>query len=792
MVRVKNIWLILTLIALTLACRQEEAIQPKPVSIAQGSLKVELSQRNNSFNRAILSNMRLFTFYSDTKLFGHELFNVENNSGVLSCPVRTGKWHITMVSALAGFSVGNANVSQTAGNNLLYHYTPDEHNNRSRNAPELLTAFVDVPVITENATTVENARVVRNVSKVQIIIKEILGNIDLASPDNKVYLHNVPNKIAYTGNLMPNATMPDTLAAPVYASLALAQTNGIISNDTISFIIPANKGDLDGNTISHKMALTVQLKKNDGSLFKVHKQIPLVAKCNEKLHVNVKVNAGIELNASVHPWSEEEHEIEIPVTGIEVDKAKVSMAHEEMVYVASNEEVNLDLDNTANWLTVTKVNEKEIKLTANVSTYSAPRSTTFKINTGRINKLINVKQEPQSDNSITVPASFWVSPTTGNTKRTIQVTSTGPWHIIGSTAWDKFSANRTNGPAGTTSVTFTRKSSTTVGDYTPYGNTTLTIRNSHTLQDVTIQGANLYLESGTAYVGNQPGNNNDIHDDILCAGGDELYDIISQPVWVTSALQMAGSSKLSLVSTGEPDGEHRTGSMIIRHKDDPTYKVSFMVDQDFHITIPAFHYFVLKYTWDTKDIDIAVQFEDNGATFDKKPVGWRKSSTIYHNSKILLKWGGDATAGQGETVFFNAPVIDNDNTLPRFITLRAYATWYTSYMAPRPVTQTTYAYLGGNMTQVGTNFVNTGGQELYSEAQKVMISTTKGQETHDTGGYTKVCTIVYDRIKHSARITWHASQVNSRQYLELPQPPENTQDEYKPPMEYKVVETFSE
>lgn len=789
--QLKNIWLILILVTVVVACGNDKTIKPEPADKTQGILKAELSQGNSNFNQAVLANMRLFTFHSDTELFGYELLNIQNNSGTLSCPIQTGNWHMAMVSAPLGFSVGNANVSQTAANNLLYEYVPSEVNNRSQNSTELITGFIDLPVITDGVTTAVDASIVRNVSKVQVIIKEIVGDIDLSSSDNKVFLHNVPNKISYSGNLMPNATTPDTLLAPVYATLALDQSSGTISNDTISFIIPANKGDLLGSAASHKMALSIQLRKNDGSLFKAHKQIPLSARCNEKLHVNVKVNAGIELNASIHPWSEEEHEIEIPVTGIGVDKAKVSMAHEETVYVDSNEEISMDLDDTANWLTATKISETEIKLVADVNSYTAPRSTTFKISTGRINKLITVMQEPQSDSSISAPASFWVSPTSGNVQRTIQITSTGPWQILG-TAWqDKFTVNSISGVAGTGNVTFTRKSTTTVGDYTPYGNTTLTIRNKHTLQDISIQAANLYLESGTAYVGNQPGDNINIHEDILCAGGTELYDILTKPVWVTSSSQVNGSSNLRLVSTGEPDGEHRTDGMKISHKDDPTYIVDFIVDQDFHITIPAFHYFVLKYTWDSRDIDIAVQFEGNGAAFDNKAVGWSQNSYVNYNSERLLTWGGDATAGQGETVFFNAPVIDADNTLPRFITLGAYATWYTTGMAPRPVTQTIYAYLGGTMNKVGTNFINEGGELLYSDGQKVMIRSTKGQATYATS-YTKVCNIVYDRIKHSARITWIADKVNTRQYLKPPLLPADLQDEYKPVMDYNGIETFSE
>ena len=50
-------------------------------------------------------------------------------------------------------------------------------------------------------------------------------------------------------------------------------------------------------------------------------------------------------------------------------------------------------------------------------------------------------------------------------------------------------------------------------------------------------------------------------------------------------------------------------------------------------------------------------------------------------------------------------------------------------------------------------------EPLYDKAHIVMITTTKGASNYSatTGGYTKVATITYDRVKHSASIkVWAA------------------------------------
>ena len=116
------------------------------------------------------------------------------------------------------------------------------------------------------------------------------------------------------------------------------------------------------------------------------------------------------------------------------------------------------------------------------------------------------------------------------------------------------------------------------------------------------------------------------------------------------------------------------------------------------------------------------------------------------------------------------------------INLDIYATWFSSGRAPDTMTFTMYAYKGGTMKHVGTNFNNEGGTLLYTENFTVMITTYQGKDKYATGGYTYVARLTYDRIKHSARVNVKAATTFS-----TPVPdrlPANVPDEPKPYIEY--------
>ncbi|MEG0647052.1 MAG: hypothetical protein RR471_07775, partial [Bacteroides sp.] len=171
--------------------------------------------------------------------------------------------------------------------------------------------------------------------------------------------------------------------------------------------------------------------------------------------------------------------------------------------------------------------------------------------------------------------------------------------------------------------------------------------------------------------------------------------------------------------------------------------------------------------------------------------GWSFTSAVTYNARQLLQWGGDATGGQGETTFFNAPVLEGDANSPRKIKLDVYATWYTAGRAPDKMTFTMTAYKGGTMVQSGTNFNNNGGEKLYDQGHSVMITTTKGNSTYATGGYTKVATITYDRVKHAASVSvWAGIATRTTRAAESVGIP--LRPEVKPDWLPTIVHTYSD
>lgn len=107
----------------------------------------------------------------------------------------------------------------------------------------------------------------------------------------------------------------------------------------------------------------------------------------------------------------------------------------------------------------------------------------------------------------------------------------------------------------------------------------------------------------------------------------------------------------------------------------------------------------------------------------------------------------------------------------------------------------TYAYLGGTMQQNGTNFDNNGGSLVYESSESVMITTTRGIDSYATGGYTKVATLTYDRVKHDASVTIHAQIVTAATAAaSLPTSADRAavaDEEPKPVYPYRVIDTYS-
>lgn len=353
----------------------------------------------------------------------------------------------------------------------------------------------------------------------------------------------------------------------------------------------------------------------------------------------------------------------------------------------------------------------------------------------------------------------------------------GDWKFLRNSL--KVTSDVQHGVKGSTNVNFTRASTMNQDDFdTYYGDDQIVVKNTTTLDTDTISLVNCYIHVEENVINAHAPTGNEtsavtVSNEVKVWGGSKDIKFGPCDPWIHSLNWNPSTQALTMTTDRASDDEARDGSLTFSHADCPDYKKKITVHQDIIISIPAFDFFVVKFTWNRNDVDIAAEFVGNhvsgngmnNSSYDKKPVGygWSYNNPLIYGGKELLKWGGDATGGQGETVFFNAPVLEGDVNSPRKVKFDVYATWFTDRRAPDKMTFTMSAYAGGRMNQVGTNFFNEGGRTLYSEEHTVMIRTTKGQSNYDKGGYTKVATITYDRIKHSATVkVWAATTTSTR------------------------------
>jgi hypothetical protein len=174
------------------------------------------------------------------------------------------------------------------------------------------------------------------------------------------------------------------------------------------------------------------------------------------------------------------------------------------------------------------------------------------------------------------------------------------------------------------------------------------------------------------------------------------------------------------------------------------------------------------------------------------------SSYYVTDNNTLMIWGGDARSGQGETVFFKAPLIspadprNDDQNLPRFVTLDAYCAWWSGTIG-MPAKLSIYTYQGGIMLKPTSdnttkpsnqqtpwinnmNFYNVpeGTTEadllsadawdylippVFSTSKDLVIDKSAPSHTRTfRTDYVRLATITYDRYKRSATVTWHATE----------------------------------
>lgn len=756
------------------ACRRGPAPE-----MPHNSLQLDMS----GIARTTVANTDVYVFDGDGAAqgqFNHKVLSIDRSAGLLSMNVPEGTWDLFLVSADPAVRAeiqtpvrGNDRATQK----MVEFAAWDNSEPSVVRAPEIRTALVDRQVVSANQQQTASATLARNAAMIKIVVADVDG-VEEGYSSHKLELLDVPNALSWSGSLWPDKDNPQVSADPMSTPLAIFTVPGGQQSDTLTFIVPAHVGEdyLATNpvdTSTHKLRVRIYLHTTGTYGVTKEAELPLVPKANKIIVARLFVKANFTINAFVEEWKDTVVNVGFGQTALQVSKTNVGLAWKDTIYVKSDKAVSIAYP-PAPWLTTRMIDAERIEFTAEVEDYTEPRSTNVDLTAGNVTKRLTVQQRPDNLGSVNLhPQRVILSP--AHMTATVQVSTAHKCKVYPSEK-----VNVETIPIDIPeALNVTRKTSDS--DLSVYGNEILTVRDLITLDTSQVEVWNLFLDAPEEiFVGN-PVMSSDTTvwtDEIKALGGSGKFKVKSSPDWMEATVESDG--RLKIVAQRDPNDEAREGMITIAHADDSCYTVQVKVIQDLIVSIPEFDYFTLKFTWSSGDVDIAAQFADNGnVDLDKKPVGWHMGVSVDYKGQELLEWGGDANQGEGETIFFNARVINTDATLPRKLNFDVYATWFSTQNAPDTMGLTLYAYKGGTMELSGTNYNNVGGTLIYVQRFTVMITTSRGDERYDTGGYTYVARVVYDRVKHSANMNLKATP-STRSVLVPYRFPASVPDEPKP------------
>ena len=661
----------------------------------------------------------------------------------------------------------------------------------------------------------------RNFCKVRVIL-ETGQELKLGENLQAAWLSNIPEALDWNGGLYPSPERPDVSPAPmatkyfetVHSHVVTGsdgtQKNVIKSTNELVYYIPAHRGvdaDTDNpvDTATHQININFAFTAEDDTpVSKTDVPVTLTPRPNTELVIKVhyeKRQLGV--YTEILPWTEHQAlDAHVGAQHVKVDKTTIGLAWKDTLHVECDADYTVTRAADCNWLTINKLSDGVFELVANVDTYTPgqPRSSFVNVTCGNYTKRIPVTQRPENVGSINVHVTgqpdvkkFWLSPP-HNTKNVTVECYGGDWKTLPSVALSQVKT----GPEGVTdNVAVTRNIDNNIfyDEYDEaFGLQNIVFFNKKTLDTDTIVVDNLFIgadddvleieqpTSGTLQV---------VTSHVLVYGGRKDVQIISYPTsFIRSVTYNLATQQFTFQSLSNANGDDQWGDIVLAHKDDPDYRVTIPIDQSIRVDIPEFDFFVVKFTWPSADVDIQCGFYNNPATvnyrdvvynttlsntINNRYVGYGRNGAPSIGGAAVLTWGGDATGGQGETVFFNAKNMNKfpypggkdengvratpttPNMLPRVVRFLCAAGWYSTQSANTAVACQVICYLGGTMQQSGTNFNNSGGSQVFYQTRTYSFSSTKAKYPN----YVKFCDIDYDRKKHTASVTWDGNTVVS-------------------------------
>ena len=472
---------------------------------------------------------------------------------------------------------------------------------------------------------------------------------------------------------------------------------------------------------------------------------------------------------NVLPWNEKTLISGSTQTYISVEKTTLQLAGGVFNFQCSTNAEMAKRSVTANvsWLTAAFDSDNNIKITANGTGYTVPRTATLSIKANDLTKVITVRQDAvvATDGSIALnPKTIYLS--TAHPSRPVALT------VTNAASWGNMVSNNsiaTYTPAsgtGNATLTFYRGG-------TP-GNANFRFINRNTLSYADVQVCNLSLTSSVTEL-QIPGTGitNETETGIVALGGNASWVVKSKPAWMTVA---NSGGNLLYSAQAESTENDRNGTIVLSHSNDPDLTVSIQVKQSAnYIMFPEFMYLVVRYRVGTHpsgsswDMDSQTFFQGTGiSALDHKGVGYGAiasglTSVVNYLSNPVMTFGGDNQQSGYETTYVNMKKLLelSYNQLPRYMRIELYDRWWRKNYAGKVMLNLDMVlYNSGEMQSYNTyDFKNTLGTsaEVLNETYTVELKTenTAGPVAPSYTTSQHIATIEYDKFKNRATLTMH-------------------------------------
>lgn len=214
-----------------------------------------------------------------------------------------------------------------------------------------------------------------------------------------------------------------------------------------------------------------------------------------------------------------------------------------------------------------------------------------------------------------------------------------------------------------------------------------------------------------------------------------------------------GPATVQVTAAVNDTGDVRQTTLVVRKESGEELTAVCRQASQEVVVIPEFDYLVLRYIWgneDGIDFDTATGFENTGLPdVDGKMVGWSRGyTTTSERVGDYLIHGGDNMESGNEAVLIQMGTLlggGNYDRLPLEIRCGIWGNWYGGRIAGN-VTISFTAYLGGTMRKQGFNFINEGGEEVYTGQASTNVAATGHDNFEDiTSLYSKVGTMIYNK-----------------------------------------------